>query len=78
MPPPQWSACIQPGGKEYFYSDRDSGLEVPVVTEARMCDPKTANKVGASSSPSINRGPPFDTTEYDLLLAAFSIFISLQ
>lgn len=41
--PPQWSACIQPEGKEYFY--RDSGL--PVVTEARMDDPKTANKVCA-------------------------------
>ena len=41
--PPQWSACIQPEGKEYFY--RDSGL--PVVTDARMYDPKTANKVCA-------------------------------
>ena len=41
--PPQWSAYSQPGGREYFY--RDSGL--PVVTEARMYDPKTANKVCA-------------------------------
>jgi len=41
--PPQWSACIQPEGKEYFY--RNSGL--PVVTEARMYDPKTADKVCA-------------------------------
>ena len=41
--PPQWSACIQPEGKEYFY--RDSGLSV--VTEARMYDPRTANKVCA-------------------------------
>lgn len=41
--PPQWSACIQPEGKEYFY--RNSGL--PVVTEAHMYDPKTADKVCA-------------------------------
>jgi len=41
--PPQWSACIHPEGKEYFY--RESGL--PVVTEARMYDPKIANKVCA-------------------------------
>lgn len=41
--PPQWSACIQPEGKEYFY--RASGL--PVVTEARMYDPKIAEKVCA-------------------------------
>jgi hypothetical protein len=41
--PQQWSACIQPEGKEYFY--RDSGL--PVVTEARMYDPNIANKVCA-------------------------------
>ena len=41
--PPQWSAFIQPEGKEYFY--RNSGL--PVVTEAHMYDPKTANKVCA-------------------------------
>ena len=41
--PPQWSAYIQPEGKEYFY--RNSGL--PVVTEARMYDPEIANKVCA-------------------------------
>ena len=41
--PPQWLAFIQPEGKEYFY--RNSGL--PVVTEAHMYDPKTANKVCA-------------------------------
>jgi hypothetical protein len=41
--PPQWSAFIHPEGKEYFY--RDSG--VPVVTEARMDDPGTAEKVCA-------------------------------
>ena len=41
--PPQWSAYIQPEGKEYFY--RDSAL--PIVTEACMYDPKTAKKVCA-------------------------------
>ena len=41
--PPQWSAFLQPEGKKYFY--RDSGL--PIVTEAWMYDPKTANKVCA-------------------------------
>jgi hypothetical protein len=41
--PPQWSAFIHPEGKEYFY--RHSGL--PVVTEAPMYDPKTAEKVCA-------------------------------
>ena len=41
--PPQWSTFIHPEGKEYFY--KDSGLAV--VTEARMYDPKTADKVCA-------------------------------
>lgn len=41
--PPQWSAFIHPEGKAYFY--RDSGL--PVVTEAYMYDPDTAEKVCA-------------------------------
>jgi predicted regulator of Ras-like GTPase activity (Roadblock/LC7/MglB family) len=41
--PPQWFTYIHPEGKEYFY--RNSGLRV--VTEARMYDRKTADKVCA-------------------------------